>query len=279
MAGGRKGRRKPGHGEGDNEAARDGQNAMAAHVGREKASETADVEAEQWLNPFRIGRPVTPVISHRQGIDDLPGSQLPRRPARGEPIRAVPVEAVPADEAPVQGVPVQIWHEPPPEDWQSGQQPPGGPVRYGDPRGYRGPHSPSSSREGSSLPSHLPGGLSERRARSRRRPSRIPVVRLWRRLRPRQRLPAPGELFRIPACRLRRSRRICPAQVRPAGRVRPARRLQRAWRLRRAGRARFAGRLRAPGQRRPARPALRGLARPWPGRLRSARRVCSAGGL
>jgi hypothetical protein len=148
MAGGRKGRRKPGRGEGDNEAARDGQNAMAAHTGREKASETADVEAEQWLNPFRIGRPVTPVISHRQGIDDLPGSQLPRRHARGEPIRAVPVEAVPADEVPVQGVPVQIWHEPPPEDWQSGQQPPGGSVRYGHPRGYGPPRPYRGAREG-----------------------------------------------------------------------------------------------------------------------------------
>jgi hypothetical protein len=130
MPGGRKGRRKPGHGEGDNEAARDGQNAMAAQSGREKAPETGDIEAEQWLNPFRIGRPVTPVISHRRGADALPGSQLPRRPARGEPIRAVPVEAVPAEDEPVQGVPVQIWHEPPPEEvWQSGQQPPAEPVR------------------------------------------------------------------------------------------------------------------------------------------------------
>jgi hypothetical protein len=140
MAGGRKGRRKPGHGgPGENEVASYGQNTMAADAGREKTAETGDIEAEQWLNPFRIGRPVTPVISHRQNVADPSGSQFSHGLPRGEPIRAVPVQAVPVEGAPVQGVPVQIWHEPPPDEtWQHhGQRPAVEPER-GDGRDLRG---------------------------------------------------------------------------------------------------------------------------------------------
>lgn len=126
MAGGRKGRRKAGHrGPGENEAARDQQNAIAADADRHIAGESGDIEVEQWLNPFRIGRPVTPVISHRQNAADPAGSPHSHGLPRGETIRAVPVQAVPVEGAPDPGVPVQIWHDPPADEpWQQhGQRP------------------------------------------------------------------------------------------------------------------------------------------------------------
>ena len=50
---------------------------------------SGDVEAEQWLSPFRIGRPVTPVISHR----DRRPEPVHAEPVRVEPIRVEPIRA------------------------------------------------------------------------------------------------------------------------------------------------------------------------------------------
>jgi len=66
VAGGRKGRRRPGQDEPGENGSHDGQDAQPGQRGRDSPVDAADIEAEQWLNPFRIGRPVTPVISPRR---------------------------------------------------------------------------------------------------------------------------------------------------------------------------------------------------------------------
>lgn len=137
VAGGRRGRRKPGQDEpGENSAAIDGQNAKPGQAGREIPVETGDIEADQWLNPFRIGRPVTPIISPRQNWAEPAGGQPSHGPsAYGGPVQGRPVRVEPVKGRPVQAEPVgpeparqvwhqaephgQIWHEPPHEQaWQ-----------------------------------------------------------------------------------------------------------------------------------------------------------------
>src|SRR6266568_7754344 len=113
-----------------------GQGGRGQQSGQEAGTDTGDIEAEQWLNPFRIGRPVTPVISQRE----------PRpEPPRAEPARQVWHDAEP---------PRQIWHEagPPDHGWSHPAQPPipaqpipaqpiqGQPIRPLPADGY-GPHA------------------------------------------------------------------------------------------------------------------------------------------
>ncbi|HEX7994705.1 MAG TPA: hypothetical protein VF506_12340, partial [Streptosporangiaceae bacterium] len=144
VAGGRKGRRKPGQGEPGENGSDDGRDAQSGQRGRDGGAETGDTEAEQWLNPFRIGRPVTPVISPRRpaassgadgpdgtGQGSSQGQPLLARPVYPEPIQVEPVRSdLPRQVWHEAEPPGQIWHDPDPDpdpgqDWQQpGQLPP-----------------------------------------------------------------------------------------------------------------------------------------------------------
>ena len=105
MAGGRRGWRKPGQDEpGDDRAIRDdGQDPEPGQLGYDMPGESGDDGAEQWLSPFRIGRPVTPVVSRR---DSRP-EPLRAEPILAEPVRVDPVRADPLGDEP----PRQVWHD------------------------------------------------------------------------------------------------------------------------------------------------------------------------
>jgi hypothetical protein len=117
MAGGRKGRRKPGQDEpGENQAAR--ADARARRGGQSgPGPDGGDAEADQWLSPFRIGRPVTPVISNRGG-QAAPSQQGWHNPAPAQVWHGADGH--------------QVWHEPvqvpqygPGHDWREPPSPPG----------------------------------------------------------------------------------------------------------------------------------------------------------
>ncbi|MDR2988323.1 MAG: hypothetical protein LBV34_26165, partial [Nocardiopsaceae bacterium] len=156
MAGGRKGRRKPGQGEPGQNDPRDGTGPQPGQRGRESAAGTGDAEAEQWLNPFRIGRPVTPVISSRRPAAGPPGTgpagsgaepgshgSAPAEPIVARPVYAEPVQVEPMRSDMPRQVwhdaepPGQIWHDPEPgQDWQQPAQLPPPTLRLNPGEGY-----------------------------------------------------------------------------------------------------------------------------------------------
>jgi hypothetical protein len=171
VAGGRKGRRKPGQGEPGENGSDDGRDAQSGQRGRDSAAETGDAEAEQWLNPFRIGRPVTPVISPRRAAAPS-GAQPPGGADQGsapEPLLARPVYPEPVQVDPVRSdlprqvwheaePPGQIWHDPDPgQDWEQPAQQPPQTLRLRPGDGYESADGPYPSRQGA-LGYGPPGG-------------------------------------------------------------------------------------------------------------------------